>query len=169
MAMLLPVLAPIKKFVKEEVACQNNLRQWGLSVEPYFTNKHVMPGENRGSQNCPWNGTGYLHFGTVMGSGELKPEDGEIGQCPMGATMPNLDKIGQTGSGIVRISYFQRGIPQGAPLTNMDFDAKKTILMCDNHAEFWWVVYANGTVEKVKKTFVFDRTNTSHWNALDKP
>jgi len=62
------------------------------------------------------------------------------------------------------MSYLQRGTSQGAP---QDTTEKKIIMLCDNHKDFWIVVSPTGETALIPKTFVFDRTNTSHWDYMD--
>ncbi len=73
-----------------------------------------------------------------------------------------LDQIGK--GVIVRMSYLQRGQPEGAP---KDTTEKKVIMLCDNHPDFWITVDPMGEITLVKKTFVFDKFNTAHWDYLD--
>ena len=162
-AITFPAFAPANAGAKT-LECRNNLRQWASPLQPFESQEHSMPATNNGSHNCPWNGAGYLHYGRMIEEEIMSSKDAKIGQCLTDPTTWPLDKVGQIGSGIVRFSYFQRGIPQGAP---QDTTEKKIIMLCDNHKDFWIVVSPAGETALIPKTFAFDRTNTSHWDYMD--
>ncbi len=85
MAILLPVLGRVRKQAKA-LACQSNLRQWGLAL-------HTYAAENDGKIGAHWEGREWYFF-TPHGGALCGTDCNEILVCPM-ATKPPQDGRGR--------------------------------------------------------------------------